>query len=501
MIVGSNWKSGLDLNALDNIKSRKADVKVDLEFKYRFNNRGMLSSQEIKGVADESQISSIEVVADHGFIYVASKEFFCYADKEIVIFDSVITDDVPEYVKVSLGSYYESGITGEVYSVLNISGIPTFMTPMVITRFVTSDYEKPIIVKEVRDLDSVDRNDILAMEKRYTGVEEPVVEIYETDTIKELHQSSNNIISPSKYIYNPFDGKVYIKGVVERAALEYEVAINKEFLLGAKFAPSRTGLEKGILALVPDKVEEAKQGISSINRRLLDRKGSNIFINQSPTSSVSIVPKTIYTDSNSVELEYTTLQNNLEYAFCRFYSNPNTDIYIGSVLVGRSDSQGNVMLPILGFLESGSHSPVVMTGPGRLDIEATRSGIVSGIMRIYIYSIPSGELLSTEEFVINKQKINVAIANSERNIKYIGKSISSFDLEQVINIHKIKIVLSRATYHLPATDILINSIALSEFNSYAISVSIPEQEEAVVVEYDSLPFRVINSQGGGNYGI
>lgn len=501
MIVGSNWKSGLDLNALDNIKSRKADVKVDLEFKYRFNNKGMLSSQEIKGVADESQISSIEIVADHGFIYVASKEFFCYAHKEIVIFDSVITSDVPEYVRVSLGSYYESGVPGEVYSILTTSGIPTFMTPMVITRFVTSDYEKPIVVKEVKNLESIDRNDILTMEKRYTSIEEPVVEIYETDTIKELHQNSNNIISPSKYIYNPFDGKVYIKGIVERAALEYEVAINKEFLLGSKFAPSRTGLEKGILALVPDKVEAAKQGISSINRRLLDRKGSNIFINQSDSSSVSIVPKTVYTDSNSVELEYTTLQNNLEYAFCRFYSNPNTDIYIGSVKVGRTDSQGNVILPILGFLEEGTHSSIVMTGPGRLDIEATKSGIVSGIMRIYIYSIPSGELLSTEEFLINKQKINVAIADFERTIKYIPKDTTSFDIEQIINIHTLKLVLSRATYHLPATELTINSIALSEFNPYAISVSIDNQEEAVVAEYDTLPFRVINSEGGGNYGI
>ena len=123
MIVGSNWKSGTDISSLDNIKSRKADVKVDTDFKYRFNNKGMLSSQEIKGVADKSQISSIEVIADHGFIYVASKEFFCYSQKEGVIFNGNITQEVPEYVKVSLGSYYRSGISEEVYSVFSTSSV------------------------------------------------------------------------------------------------------------------------------------------------------------------------------------------------------------------------------------------------------------------------------------------------------------------------------------------------------------------------------------------
>lgn len=500
MIVGSNWKSGTDISSLDNIKSRKADVKVDTDFKYRFNNKGMLSSQEIKGVADESQISSIEVIADHGFIYVASKEFFCYSQKEGVIFNGNITQEVPEYVKVSLGSYYRSGIYEEVYSVFSTSGIPTFMTTMVITKFATSDYEKPVVVKDIKSLDTIDRTDVLTMEKRYTGVEEPIVEIYETDTIKELHNNSNNIISPSDYIYNPFDGKVYVRGAVDRAFLEYEVSTTKDFLLGSKFAPSRTGLQKGILALVPDSVVSQKQGLSSINRRLLDRKGSNIFINQPESSSVLVIPKTVYTDVEGVELNYITLQNNFEYAFCRFVDNVNTDIYLNSVRIGKTDSQGDVLLPILGYLENGVHTSMVMTGPGRIDINPSFSGIVSGSLKVFIYSASSGELLSVEEFLINKQKINVAIANYQRIVKYIPNGITSFDLKEVINIENIKVSKLRDSYNF-GDPISISDLSLSKYDSFGINVKVPSVPEALVVQYDTLPFRVINSQGGGNYGI
>lgn len=500
MIVGANWKSGTDISALDNIKSRKADVKVDTDFKYRFNNKGMLSSQEIKGVADESQISSIEIIADHGFIYVASKEFFCYSQKEGVIFDGDITREVPEYVKISLGGYYRSGISEEVYSVFPTSGIPTFMTPMVITRFATSDYEKPVVVKDVKSLDSINRLDILTMEKRYTGVEEPIVEIYEADTIKKLHNNSNNIISPSNYIYNPFDGKVYVRGVVERAFLEYETSITKDFLLGGKFAPSRTGLQKGILALVPDSVVSQKQGLSSINRRLLDRKNSNIFINQPKSSSVLLIPKTVYTNAEGVELNYLTLQNNFEYAYCRFADNVNTEIYLNSVRVGKTDLQGDALLPILGYLENGIHTQIVMTGPGRVDVNPSLSGIVSGSLKVFIYSGSSGELLAVEEFVINKQKINVAIANCQRITKYIPNGVTSFDLKEIINIENMKVSRLRDSYNL-GDPVPISDLSLSKYDSFGINVKVPSVSEALIVQYDTLPFRVISPQGGGNYGI
>jgi hypothetical protein len=500
VIVGANWKSGTDITALDNIKSRKADVKVDTEFKFRFNNRGMLSTQEIKGVADESQISSIEILADHGFVYVASKEFFCYSKKESVIFDGEITQDVPEYVKVSLGSFYRSGISEEVYSVFRTSGIPTFMTPMVITRFVTSDYEKPVIVKDTKDLDSIDRTDVLTMEKRFTGIEEPIVEIYEVDTIKELHNNSNNIISPSEYIYNPFDGKVYVRGVVHRALLEYEVSTTKEFLLGSKFAPSRTGLQKGILALVPDIVVKQKQGLSSINRRLLDRKGSNIFINQPESSSILIIPKTVYTNKEKVELNYITLQNNFEYAFCRFPDNPNTEIYLSSVRVGKTDSQGDVLLPILGYLEDGIHTSMVVKGPKKVNVNASPSGIVSGILKVFMYSSVSGELVSVEDFVINKQKINVAIGEFQRITKYIPIGITSFDLKEIINIDNLRVSKLRDSYNF-GDPVAISSLSLSKYDNFGINVEVPPQPEALVVQYDTLPFRAIDPEGGGNYGI
>ncbi len=72
----------------------------------------------------------------------------------------------------------------------------------------------------------------------------------------------------------------------------------------------------------------------------------------------------------------------------------------------------------------------------------------------------------------------------------------------IINVYNIRVVKGRNTYNLPIEEVQINSFQLSSGeDSVSVIVNFEEQEESVLVEYDTLPFRVISKAGGGNYGI
>lgn len=497
MKIGSGWRSGLDLTALDNLKKESLEIDLDKDFRYKFNNTGFLSLQNVKGQAQNENISTVRITADHGFVYVASKEFFFYSDKTSILLDPIDqTEIVPEYIRVALG--YDSGIPDQVYSKYSFSGIPTFLTPMVVSRLTTKDYETPLVVKNTLNLEDVDRNTVTKLANKLTGIEEPIVEIFEVDSMRDLNGTQNEIINPTKYIYNPFDGLIYIKGEEERILVEFESTTNKRVNLGKKFSPSRTGKDRGILALSANVAKTRGSNVSTVSRRLLDIQGSTIYINQDPGDSVRVVPETRYQLENGDYLEYETLENNSEYAVIQT-PNPNVEIFLSSVRVGKTNNAGTAIVPILAYLETVMHMPFLRTGSTVISVYPAPSGIVAGKLRVKIYAIESETLIATEDFLINKQKQRVSVASSERVSQYIPKLTTSAIISQAINIDDITLFKLRETYDPLIAGLPVVDARLSGDSS--VELMFEAQPEGSLIFYDSLPFRVIDKLGGGNYGI
>lgn len=497
MKISSTWRSGSDLTALENLKKEPLDVDLDKDFKYRFDNIGLLSLRGIKGQASNDNIAAVKITADHGYVYVASKEFFFYSDKKSILVDPIAkSDSVPEYVRVALG--YVSGVQDQVYTTFTLSGVPTFLTPIVATRLTTKDYESPLVVKNTLSLDDVDRSVVTKLQYRLTGIEEPVVEVFEVDSIKELNDTKNEILDPSDYIYNPFDGLVYVKGDENKLLFEYEKTFDKRVSLGKKFSPARTGKDRGVLALSTGVAKGRGDNVSTVSRRLLDIQGSTIYINQDISDSVRILPQTRYQDAAGNYVAYETLDNNLEYAFIQT-SLPDTELFVSSVRVGKTATNGTAYVPILGYLENGTHQSFVRKGSSIVSLYPSPSGIIAGKLRVVIYALESETVIATEDFLINKQKQRVSIASSERVSKYIPKGDTSVVLSELINIDNIILLKLRESYDPFATGIAVKDATLKGDSS--IELMFEAQPEASLIFYDTLPFRVIDKAGGGNYGI
>lgn len=499
MKIGANWRSGVDTNTLLNIDKTPIDVDIDKDFRYKFDNEGLLAVRGVKGKATNENISAVEISADHGFLYVASKEFFFYSDKQSILLNPAsVSDAIPEYIKVALGDY-QSGITNQVYSQYVLSGVPTFLTPMVVNRVTTSDYESPLIIKNTLSLDDVDRNTVTKLSKRLTGIEEPIVEIFEVDSIKTINSTENAIINPGTYVYNPFDGLIYAKGTPETILVEYEATFDKRVVLGKKFSPSRTGKEKGVLSLSSAIAKGRGDNVSTVSRRLLDIQGSTIYINQDAGDSVRLVFETRYQKEDESYVEYETLENNLEYAVIQTpYA--NTELFVSTVRVGKTDSAGTAIVPILGYGESGTHKSIIRSGSVAVNIYPAPSGLVAGKLRVKIYALESETIIATEDFLINKQKQNVSVASYQRISSYVPKNETSYILSETINLDNITILKLRDTYNPFAVSRVVNNIQLEGDTSVKLMFD-PDSIEASLIFYDTLPFRVIDSSGGGNYGI
>jgi hypothetical protein len=347
-------------------------------------------------------------------------------------------------------------------------------------------------------LDDINKNTITKLENKLTGIEEPIVEIYEVDTVRKINDTKHDILNPSLYIYSPFDGLIYAKGEYEKILVEFEATFDKRIELGRKFSPSRTGKEKGMLSLSPNLVKTRGSQVSTVSRRVLERQGSIIYINQEPKDSIRVVVETRYQDSEGNYIDYETLENNLEYASIQS-SLSNKDIYLNSVKIGRLNSSGHAIVPILGYARHSIHSSFIVTGSEKIPISITNSGIVSGILRVKIYDIESETILATEDFIVNKQLQKILVANPENRSIYIAPNINSVVLQNVVNLDNLRIMKLRDSYASNVTPISISSVEL--FGDYNIIVKFTIQSEAVLVFCDTIPFRIVSASGGGTYGI
>jgi hypothetical protein len=496
MKVGANWRSGVDLSALGKLSKEAIDIDINRDFKYRFDNEGLLAVRGVPGKATTENISAIKLSAEHGFLYVASKELFFYSDKKSILLDPVITKEVPEYIKVALG--YSSGIQEDTYTTYTFSGIPTFLTPLVIDRLTAKNMETPLIIKNTQKLDDIDKNTITKLENRLTGLEEPIVEVFEVDSIKTINGTTNDIIDPSLYIYNPFDGVIYSKGEYGTISVEFESSFDKRVELGKKFSPSRTGKEKGMLSLSPNLVKTRGSQVSTVSRRVLERQGSTIYINQESQDSVRILVETRYQDEDGNYFEYETLENNLEYAAIQA-AVWNKDIYINSVRIGRFNSSGYAIVPIVGYAEDSIHSSFIVTGSEKINVNLTNSGIINGTLRVKIYDIESETIIATEDFTINKQLQKVLVANPELTTKYVPTGDEYCILTKVVNLDRIYLLKLRDSYNINASQILPNKISLD--GAYSIRIDFQSQAEAVLAFHEVIPFRIVPATGGGTYGV
>lgn len=497
MKVGVNWKSGTDLTSLQKVKKEKVDIEVDQDFNYRFDNKGLLSERGLFRKAPEENIASVKVTAEHGFLYMSSKEFFFYSDKKTVLVDPIHTDTVPEYIMVSLGS--NSGIPEEFYTIYSFSGIPTFLTPMVLTKLSAKDIEAGIVVRDTLHLEEVNRKLITKLEEKVSGVEEPVVEIYETETIKKLNSTRNNIVNPSNYIYNPFDGNVYVKGIHDKMLIEFESSLHKRVELGKKFSPSRTGKDKGMLVLTTAENATRASDVSSILRKTLDRYGSVLYVKQNKEDTVILVPKTKYHIADGTFVEYTTVENNFGYALIHT-DLTETDIYVSSVLVGRTDNNGNCVVPIVGYIENGYHNNYIVEGPRKVNINMTEIGLVEGTLCVEIYDATTMAKIWTEDFYVNKQRDRVSVANGETKSKYISPGAMSVVVNDIVNIGKAELWKLRDTFNQTSTPIPIELVEVTPGEN-GVTLYFEPQEEATLLVYETLPFRVAPVYGGGFYGI
>lgn len=496
MKVGANWRSGVDLTALGKLSKEAIDIDINRDFKYRFDNEGLLAVRGIPGKATTENISAVKITADHGFIYVASKELFFYSDKKSVLLDPTITKEVPEYIRVALG--YSSGVQEDTYTTYTFSGVPTFLTPLVIDRLTAKDMETPLVIKNTQKLDDIDKNTITKLENRLTGLEEPIVEIFEVDSVKTINSTKNDIIDPSLYVYNPFDGVIYSKGEYGPVSVEFESSFDKRVELGKKFSPSRTGKEKGMLSLSTNLVKTRGSQVSTVSRRVLERQGSTIYINQGVKDSVRILVETRYQDEDGNYFEYETLENNLEYAAIQA-AVWNKDIYMNSVRIGRFNSSGYAIVPIVGYAEDSIHSSFVVTGSEKVNISLTNSGIINGVLRVKIYDLESETIIAIEDFIINKQLQKVLVAKPELTTKYIPVGDDFCILTKVVNLDSMYILKLRDSYNVNSSRILPTGISLD--GPYSIRVDFQSQSEASLIFHDTIPFRIVPASGGGTYGV
>ena len=204
MIVGSEWNSGAENKALGHPKAVSNSPEYDTDFKYKFNKNGLLEAQGIKP-NNEIELESVSLVVDHGYSYVASKEMFLYAEKVVDVLNPEHVDIIPPHIKVALFGTEDavplgvgSGLTSG-YAKFRLTGIPALMTPMVVTELKDEGILFPKTITVQKGLNEIDRRTLTYLKNRVTGLEEPIADIYEVDTIRKLNDTKSTPIDPRNY--------------------------------------------------------------------------------------------------------------------------------------------------------------------------------------------------------------------------------------------------------------------------------------------------------------
>lgn len=491
MIIGKNWFSGSDESSLSHFTAVKEEGTSAADFRFRINNSGFLDDQ---GIVPKVEVSlpSIAFSAEHGYFYIASKEMFLFSNKQTEIQDPTYTTDVPNYVQIALGSRPDLEGSG-VYTVFEMSGIPHFMTPLVLNPFLRE--HTSVIVKYTKLLNEVDRSELDFLTGKITALDEPIAEIFETDRIRQLNGSKHSVIDPSRYVYDNITGKIYVKGSVPSIAIEYEDSNTRQTTFGRDFAVSLVGKQKGLFSLA--------LGQNPINPLRTHRKdisvdGTDIYIGQTKESKVLVTVGSIYRLKNGTKVVYNTIDNNRAFALI------STDLieeelYLSGIRVGITDLYGFAYVPIVGYGNFNLHGTLEMKGNSRLTIKPRNLLPINGEIAISVQSAETLAEIQNIELVVLPTIAEIGVAALEKQIHYVEPGAAITELSNVFDFADIAFVALHATHNKKRAQGGIISFGIAEDES--IHVLLDAVAVAGFIEYTAVARSLIQTDGTGIYGI
>lgn len=506
MIVGSEWNSGAENKALGHPKAVSNSPEYDTDFKYKFNKNGLLEAQGIKP-NNEIELESVSLVVDHGYFYVASKEMFLYAEKVVDVLNPEHVDIIPPHIKVALFGTEDavplgvgSGLTSG-YAKFRLTGIPALMTPMVVTELKDEGILFPKTISVQKGLNEIDRRTLTYLKNRVTGLEEPIADIYEVDTIRKLNDTKSTPIDPRNYAYDHFTNELYVAAAIGPSAIEYETSCDGKANLGKNFSPLQTGKYSGTVALSVGSELNTGSVVTARRASILSAKGSRFFINLPEGVSAYLSVQTIYNDENGNEIPYMAIENNDVY--CLALMNAKSErIYMGSVLVGQTDEEGLALLPIAGLTTDGLHgellitekravtviAPPILVTAARVRVRAEESNVRTVLGEIIVpMKSPSNNTGVTHSSVIAH-----AVAPGKR-VLYVTGGYRWFEA-QLQNARDIVLQgSSSANMYFQA--------AIDYSNRQAVKVTFSSSQRARVFSVSSMNVKMMQKGGGDFYGL
>lgn len=506
MRIGKNWISGADTRSLANPQAVSNSPEYDTDFKYKFNRNGLLESQGLKPT-NKVELESVSLVVDHGYFYVASKEMFIYGDKMVDIINPEHVHEVPIHIYIALyGSAtgtplgVASGMSSG-YAKFRLTGIPTLMTPMVVSELKDEGIVYPKTIEVTKRLNEVDRRTLTFLKNRVTALDEPIADIFEVDSIRKLNDTKSDPIDPRMYAYDHFSNTLYVAAPIGPSAIEYETSCDGRVDLGKNFSPLQTGKYSGTVVLSPGSELNTGTVVTARRASILSAKGSRFFINLPEGVSAYLSVQTIYTDKSGKEIPYVALENNDVYcvALMEAASEP---VYIGSLLVGQTDEEGLAILPIAGLTSEGLHGEMLLTEKRAVNIVPSPILLTAATIRIKAEEANVRTILG-EIIVPMKSPSDATVATYSPRVAYgvaarkrtitISGGYRWFDAQlQELLATSVSGSESENQYY---------SLALDYTDRTAVKVTFTSSQKPRVFLVDTMSAKVMQEQGGDFYGL
>jgi len=499
VIVGKKWLSGSDSTSLGKVEGYQEPIIQDLNHTVRFNKEGFLVDQGI-GPTVESATQDISYIVEHGYVYVASKEMFLYADKLSEITDPTILlgAEVPSYIRTVFNDLEVPGTgvpSGLPYSVFNM-GIPKLMTPLIV-------YEYPVagpstVIRTEKLLNEIDREDLTIPEGKNTGIEEPIAEIYEVETINKLNESEHEIINPDDYIYDPTTSNLFIQGIRGRILVQYEDSDEPRVKLGKDFSASRIGKDSGLLILSTKAKDVAE---AKATRADIISQGTTLYIKQGESDSVILDISTLYKDSTGNVLDYETMENNSRYAYISLSQEEEIDIYIEHLYIGRSNESGIAIVPIIAWAGDSSHGQVIIEGRKNITLYSSPGNMYTGKVRIKLIDPSSGLTVREEDYSLLANIPNVSVGSAEERVLFVAPGTDEIELPDGVLFHLTEMQGLHQVYRREEEPITVEDFRLSFTGDENVIAVMDPPDTGNYIRYYTYPRAVVAPEGGGTYGI
>ena len=497
MIILEDWQSGAEYKALKDAKMTSPAVVNNESNLYEFDNNGLLLDQGKVESIPISYLSSVTALVDHGFVYLASREFFLYSQKHVLLAepnDVLDMSELPEHIRVAFG--YISGIPSNVpVSVFYISGIPTWDTPMIVSRLIDKRWSRPLVITANNTLNTIDRGKLNFFPGKNTGIEEPMAEVYNNEKLRSIHKDEDVIVKPDKHLYDPLTSSLYVKEDMDVALVEYETSPTREVTLGNNFSASNIGKEFGLLSLIQDSKGSGEFSNIGLGRRVISLAGSSIYVSIPEGVVAYVIPQTVYIKEDGSEFQYESLYNNNGYVVI----NPLED-YTGKLYTTTGQLVGKVedvtILPIVAYLNDEIHTTTQIDKTTKFTVVPSEKGLISSDFRITVATDVA--IIAEERMFVNKTLSKTSVGGPSEKSAYIKAGESSIVVDDIIDVGSSRARLLRDVYKLENQDI---DILMWDLGDVGVEISIDPQSEDAVLIYKTYTHRIVGKLGGDLYGI